>query len=168
MACAFQQKIIGEQMGTSVWVKSRVGLNSHAVKAIRLILQRPGLDRGKVMILVGGPDWPTSVLTGILRLPYLGMMIGTLPILLPVAFTVVAGGCMLKTDQVTHAPLVLDPTLSSCLFSRFLSGVVLCVLTERRAIQGGLWVSMGSLFLTLSARELLPPRLLLPAPPTSL
>ena len=30
-------------------------------------LKRPGLDMGKVGILCGGPDWPTSVLTGLLK-----------------------------------------------------------------------------------------------------
>ena len=54
------------------------------IKAIRLILEEPGLTTAKVSILVGGPDWPTSVLTGILKLPAAGMQIGTLPVPTPI------------------------------------------------------------------------------------
>ncbi len=39
-------------------------------------------------ILTGGPDWPTSVLCGVLRLPLIPIQIGTSPIIIPVALTV--------------------------------------------------------------------------------
>ena len=50
----------------------------------------------KVSILCGGPDWPTSVLTGILRLSLIQMQIGTLPIIGLVAPCVFAGAFQLK------------------------------------------------------------------------
>eukprot|EP01048_Picozoa_sp_COSAG05_P029920 COSAG05_NODE_10106_length_582_cov_25.541850_1_plen_67_part_10 len=66
LAITMQQKIIGGGLGTKVGVRSAVGVNSTAVRAIKLVLSDPKcLTLGKVAILVGGPDWPTSVLTGI-------------------------------------------------------------------------------------------------------
>mmetsp|Transcript_42477 Transcript_42477/g.104111 ORF Transcript_42477/g.104111 Transcript_42477/m.104111 type:complete len:956 (-) Transcript_42477:224-3091(-) len=117
-ACIMQQKLIGERLGGMISVRSTIGVNSKLIKAIRLMLQDPAMTSGKVLILVGGPDWPTSVTTGILRQKVSKMMIGTTPIILPIALTVIAGGCML------------------------------------RVAEGGIWVSLGSLFMTLSAASL--------------
>jgi len=46
--------------------------------------------------LVGGPDWPTSVLTGILHLNLGAMLLGSTPILLLIAPTCVAGAMLKK------------------------------------------------------------------------
>jgi hypothetical protein len=43
-------------------------VNSVTIRAVKKILSKPGMSLEKVYILVGGPDWPTSVLTGILKL----------------------------------------------------------------------------------------------------
>merc|ERR1719409_2188542 len=51
------------------------------------------------MILVGGPDWPTSVLTGILNLPPAKMLMGTLPVQIVIAPCCCAGAMMLKKDD---------------------------------------------------------------------
>ena len=53
----------------------------------------------QVSLLVGGPDWPTSVITGILRQNVVQMMLGTVPILGPVACTVISGGCLLRSSE---------------------------------------------------------------------
>ena len=53
----------------------------------------------KGAILIGGPDWPTSVLTGILKLPLLSMLTGTLPVAFLVAPTVMAGAFMLRANE---------------------------------------------------------------------
>ena len=77
------------------------------MKAFRYVLSRKGNYWSKVVILVGGPDWPTSVFTGILGLPMLPMLAGTLPVLVPIALTVLAGGGMLKAaggDDLWVAP----------------------------------------------------------------
>ena len=50
-------------------------------------------------ILVGGPDWPTSVLTGVLRLPWLQMQIGTFPVSITIIPIVLTGTAMLKSGQ---------------------------------------------------------------------
>eukprot|EP01062_Namystynia_karyoxenos_P015959 TRINITY_DN15827_c0_g4_i1.p1 TRINITY_DN15827_c0_g4~~TRINITY_DN15827_c0_g4_i1.p1 ORF type:complete len:1169 (+),score=366.64 TRINITY_DN15827_c0_g4_i1:386-3892(+) len=99
MAIAAQQKLIGAKMGHKVKVRSFVGINSMSIRAIRHILQRPGMSMDKVAILVGGPDWPTSVLTGILGMSLPQMLLGSCPVLVPLSLTVVAGACMLKADS---------------------------------------------------------------------
>ena len=87
-----QQKIFGEFLGKSLWVRSILGVNEPLMMAINLILQEPSLTRAKVAILVGGPDWPTSVLTGVLKLKAYQMQLGVLPVLIPIAFIVMTGG----------------------------------------------------------------------------
>ena len=69
MTCeqVLQQKIFGELMGQSVKVRATVGVNSNLIKAIKFELMKPGVSVAKVCIMCGGPDWPTSVLCGILR-----------------------------------------------------------------------------------------------------
>ena len=54
-----------------------VGINSRQMRAIRYCLMQPGLNPAKIAILCGGPDWPTSVLCGILGVPLRESMIGT-------------------------------------------------------------------------------------------
>jgi len=80
MACALQQKCFGERLGKSMWIKNQVGVNKPLIRAIEAVLRDPGWSMGKVSILCGGPDWPTSVLAGLLGLPLSEMELGTLPI----------------------------------------------------------------------------------------
>ena len=79
------------------------------MKAFRYVLSRKGNYWSKVVILVGGPDWPTSVFTGILGLPMLPMLAGTLPVLVPIALTVLAGGGMLKAAGGDDLWVALPP-----------------------------------------------------------
>ncbi|GMI06455.1 hypothetical protein TrLO_g11797 [Triparma laevis f. longispina] len=91
LACACQQKIIGENLGSSVAVRQMVGINSSLMRTMRVILSKPGLSMAKCSILIGGPDWPTSVLCGILKLDLIPILIGTLPILILITPTVLSG-----------------------------------------------------------------------------
>ena len=99
LAVVMQQKGIGERLGNKVWVRSMVNVNSATMRSIRYLLTRPGLNVPKVAILVGGPDWPTSVTTGILRLDVREMLIGTLPVFFLIAPTTLAGAFMLKASR---------------------------------------------------------------------
>jgi hypothetical protein len=103
VACATQQKLFGEQMSHSVTVRSFVGVNSVSIRAIKLILQQKCLTLPKVAILCGGPDWPTSVLAGILRLPLQQMMMGTIPIYFLIVPTVLAGAFLIKEGDTWGA-----------------------------------------------------------------
>jgi len=76
-----------------------VGVNSRLIKAIRLILQKPGISLAKVSILCGGPDWPTAVLTGILKLDVRQMLLGLSPIWMLTVPTSMAGAFQLKIGE---------------------------------------------------------------------
>ena len=106
LAISMQQKIIGEQLGHFISVRRFVQVNAPTMKAIKLILAEPGLKPRKVLILVGGPDWPTSVTTGIMRLSVLQMLLGSLPHAIPITLVVFAGGMLMKVSTPpTIAPL---------------------------------------------------------------
>mgnify|MGYP004039737955 CR=1 FL=1 len=117
ISCAMQQKLFGENMSENVSVRYAVGINSLQMRAIRYCLMQPGLSPAKVAILCGGPDWPTSVLCGILRVPLHEAMIGTSPVLvLYLAYTALAGAFTLKTggecasDATRAAPAADAPS----------------------------------------------------------
>ena len=98
-AVVMQQKGIGEKLGNRVWIRSMVNVNSVTMRSIRYLLTRKGLNLPKVAILVGGPDWPTSVVTGILRLSVREMLLGTLPVFFLITPTTLAGAFMLKASR---------------------------------------------------------------------
>ncbi|KAL9188273.1 hypothetical protein ACHAXT_006651 [Thalassiosira profunda] len=101
-ACALQQKMIGENLSHYVKVRQFVGINSTLIKAMRLVLGKSGFSVPKVAILIGGPDWPTSVLCGIMRLSLLQILLGTTPIVALIAPTCLTGALLymasLETD----------------------------------------------------------------------
>lgn len=99
VACTLQQKLIGEQLSGSVTVRKMVGINSTFVRSMRIVLSDKGFTVAKVAVLVGGPDWPTSVLCGIMKLQLLQILVGTLPVVFLILPTVLTGTFMyLKTD----------------------------------------------------------------------
>ena len=121
IAITIQQKIIGENMGKSVTVRKLVAINSLSIRAIKLILSKPGISLPKVFILCGGPDWPTSVLTGILGLNIWQMLLGSTPVVIQsVAPTVVAGAFLLRSslggawESLSSLTLALAALLQAC------------------------------------------------------
>lgn len=120
LAIILQQRVIGWYLGGSASVRSAVQVNSSTTKAIRSILLKPGLSRDKVAILLGGPDWPTSVLTGILRLPVHSMLIGSIPVLFLIVPAVCSSGFLLKSALDSKA----GDSSSSSLFT-LLSSITL-------------------------------------------
>ena len=94
-----QNKMLGEGLGSWVSVRRMVDVNSISIRAIRRILIQPGMKFDKVCILCGGPDWPTSVLTGILHLNLFQMLYGTLPLVVLIAPCVFAGALLLKVNE---------------------------------------------------------------------
>jgi hypothetical protein len=122
-AIAMQQKCFGEGMSNNLTVKCLVGVNSLTIKAIEKILKKPGLNLDKISILVGGPDWPTSVLTGILKLRLSSMIFGSLPIIFLITPCVFAGAFLLRAGDgsvwaalstVTLAVAGLTQTIALC------------------------------------------------------
>eukprot|EP00929_Paragymnodinium_shiwhaense_P012985 TRINITY_DN120852_c0_g1_i1.p1 TRINITY_DN120852_c0_g1~~TRINITY_DN120852_c0_g1_i1.p1 ORF type:complete len:818 (-),score=138.23 TRINITY_DN120852_c0_g1_i1:26-2479(-) len=93
-----QQKGFGEYLGSSMAIQGAVGVHTPTIKAIELILQKPGMGIEKICILCGGPDWPTSVLTGILQLSCPQMLLGTLPCFFLILPCVLAGAALSNPD----------------------------------------------------------------------
>eukprot|EP00908_Phaeocystis_cordata_P005548 Transcript_16046.p1 GENE.Transcript_16046~~Transcript_16046.p1 ORF type:complete len:636 (-),score=317.89 Transcript_16046:270-2123(-) len=98
-AHVLQQKMFGEMLSGRVGIRAMVGVNSGAIKAIRFILSKPGISLAKVSILCGGPDWPTSVLCGILKLNCCSMCFGLTPMFILVVPTVLAGAFELRAGS---------------------------------------------------------------------
>lgn len=115
-AVALEQELIGRQFGNYVAVRSFIRINSLEMRATRRILRRPGINTAKCAILVGGPDWPTSVTTGILKLNLLQMLLGTTPILPLIAASTAAGGMqLLKTKGDLYDSITVIVTFLSFL-----------------------------------------------------
>ncbi len=98
LACTLQQKLIGGLLQNSVAVRQFVGVNSNVIRAMKLVLREPGLGIPKVAILIGGPDWPTSVLCGIMGLRLLPVLVGTLPIVFLILPTLLTGSFLYMAD----------------------------------------------------------------------
>ena len=96
---------IGKNMKDSVAIKSMVGVNSQEIRVMKLILQDEEhcLTPAKVSILVGGPDWPTSVLCGILDLNLFSILTGTLPVAFLIFPTILAGTYLYLADRLSDA-----------------------------------------------------------------
>ena len=110
LACAMQQKLIGELLGKSASIRHTVGINSLQMRAIRYCLEQKGFSIPKIAILCGGPDWPTSVLCGILRLSLFQCILGTAPVLiLFLGYTTVAGALQLKVGACAGPDGVVAP-----------------------------------------------------------
>ncbi|KAF4707907.1 hypothetical protein FOZ62_025647 [Perkinsus olseni] len=98
-AVVMQQKIIGEQLGKSIRIQKFVGVDKAGIRAIEKILKVPGYSMPKVAILCGGPDWPTSVLTGIMKLSVFQMVLGTMPCIFLIIPCVLSGALLNRTGE---------------------------------------------------------------------
>jgi len=106
-AVAMQQKLIGEQFGKYLYIQQLVGVHTSTIRALQEILRRPGLSKEKVIILCGGPDWPTSVMTGILKLSLPEMLLGTLPVVSIQVPCVLAGASLTEASLRDFSSLIV-------------------------------------------------------------
>jgi uncharacterized membrane protein YdjX (TVP38/TMEM64 family) len=81
IACCGQY-LIGFAAGRSVKVQQFVGVDKVETRALEKVLNARGFALGKVCVLVAGPDFPTSVMCGILKLSVPQMLIATTPVIL--------------------------------------------------------------------------------------
>lgn len=99
LSIVMQQKFFGQILGSNfVAIRSACQLNSLELRAMKKIMAIPGITLPKVAVLVGGPDWPTSVLTGLMRLPLLQMLLGSIPVLLTIIPVCFAGAVLVDED----------------------------------------------------------------------
>jgi len=82
-----------------VKVQQLVGVDKPLIRAVQQILEQRGLTVPKVAILIGGPDWPTSVMCGILKLNLFQILFGTVPVLLISTPVVFAGACLAGPNE---------------------------------------------------------------------
>eukprot|EP00927_Polykrikos_kofoidii_P061657 TRINITY_DN56492_c0_g1_i1.p1 TRINITY_DN56492_c0_g1~~TRINITY_DN56492_c0_g1_i1.p1 ORF type:complete len:857 (-),score=91.00 TRINITY_DN56492_c0_g1_i1:174-2723(-) len=106
-AVTMQQKIIGEWFGRSIHIQRCVGVHTVGIRAVEQILAKPGLRLEKVAILCGGPDWPTSVLTGILRMNLTEMLLGTLPCFFLIIPCVLGGASLNEESLQSLSPMII-------------------------------------------------------------
>lgn len=99
LAIAMQQKCIGAVFSDNIEVRKTVGVQTVAMRAIEKILTQKGMNVQKVAVLIGGPDWPTSVLTGILKLRLSDMLLGSTPCFFLILPIVLATAFMLRAGQ---------------------------------------------------------------------
>jgi len=97
VACAMQYGI-GYSLGKSLKIQQIIGVDKVFTRGIESVLKQPGLSAGKVAILVGGPDWPTSVTCGILNLNLAQMLLGTIPVVAVTTPCVFAGAFLSKVN----------------------------------------------------------------------
>ena len=95
-----EQEGIGRFGKRYVQVRSLCAVNTHTMRTIKLILQRPGISVAKTAILVGGPDWPTSVISGVMGLNIIQATAHTAVILLTHCAVLAC-----RTAQCSHATL---------------------------------------------------------------
>merc|ERR1712224_383489 len=105
LAVVLQQKGIGEPLSNNLAVRQYVKVHSPECRAFELILRTPGLSFAKVCVLIGGPDWPVSVFTGILRLPCLQMVLGTTPVIFNVVLVTGAGALKIREDEKLYGAM---------------------------------------------------------------
>jgi len=103
MSNVLLQKFIGDVFSDNTTVRKIVGVHSPTMKAVERVLTQAGLAPDKVAVLVGGPDWPTAVMTGILKIRVADMLIGSAPCFLLILPVVVAAAFMLKASSVSES-----------------------------------------------------------------
>jgi len=111
-----QQKLIGERLGYSITIRQQVGVHQPFFRAIHAVLREKGYTVGKVSVLCGGPDWPTSVLAGLLRLPLIDMELGTVPIIFYIVPCVLSGAFYVRKSESKFWESAADLMVASTLF----------------------------------------------------
>ncbi|CAJ1406558.1 unnamed protein product [Effrenium voratum] len=129
VACLLQYSM-GFAMGKSVKVQQFVGVDKVAIRAMEKILKQNGIKIDKAAILVAGPDWPTSVLCGILRLRIPSMLLGTLPVILVSIGPQVLVGALL-TYQAGSSGIMSMISSSVTLFAAVVQAVAMLFFTYR-------------------------------------
>jgi len=97
MACCGQYGL-GFMAGKFIKVQQFVGVDKVPTRAMEKVLKESGMKPGKVCILVAGPDFPVSMLCGILQLNIPQMLMGTLPVILVSIIPQTLVGALLTKD----------------------------------------------------------------------
>lgn len=126
-------QVIGETLGRYVAMRRFIGINTTLMRVCRIILTQRGFSLAKVAILVGGPDWPVSVIIGIMRLPLLPVIVGTLPVIVLVAPLSLSGSFMVESEA--PYPSLGKVAAAFALLSQLGAGIVMLFCIERSAFE---------------------------------
>merc|ERR1712137_1476609 len=88
-------------------------------------LKERGMKLGKVCILVAGPDFPTSMLCGILQLNIPQMLLGTSPVILVSIVPQTLVGALLAKDGGTQGIWALVSTAATGVAAAFQAAATL-------------------------------------------
>jgi hypothetical protein len=124
MACVGQYSL-GYFMGKSVKVQQFVGVTKVGVLATEAVLKEEGFKLFKVCILVAGPDFPTSVLCGILQLSIPQILLGTAPVILVSIIPQTLVGVLLTKEDATEGVWNMIATVATGLAAAFQAGATL-------------------------------------------
>jgi hypothetical protein len=124
LAC-LGQYALGYFMGQSVKVQQFVGVTKVAVLATESVLKEEGFKLFKVCILVAGPDFPTSVLCGILKLNIPQMLLGTVPVIFVSIIPQTLVGLLLTKEGATEGVWSMIATVATGLAAAFQAGATL-------------------------------------------
>ena len=92
-----QGMLLGQR---SVTVRRLVGVNSLELRAIRFILLHPNpFHPPRTGIILGGPDWATAALAGMLKTSFFKNLLGNIPILLIVIPTSLTGAFWIRISE---------------------------------------------------------------------
>jgi hypothetical protein len=92
------QYMLGRAAGSYVKVQQFVGVDKVPTRAMEQVLNTPGFKVGKISLLVAGPDFPVSMLCGILKLNIPMMLCGTLPVIVVSIIPQTLVGALLTKD----------------------------------------------------------------------
>jgi len=126
-ASALQQKAIGAPFASNIAVKKTFALHTAPYRVARSILSQRGMTLRKVIVLTGMPDWPISVLCGILDLPLLPILVGTLPEVFKILPNCMAIGFLMKSRE-EKVPAMYGKLFQVCLALALLIPVCLTML----------------------------------------
>jgi hypothetical protein len=101
IACVGQY-FIGYFLGKNIHIQKEFNVDQKPMRAAASVLtgrSDPCRPRGigKVIVLVGGPDWPVSVICGIIKVHIWGMLLYTIPVAIVQLPCILSGAYMIKT-----------------------------------------------------------------------
>ena len=135
IAHVLQQKGIGEGLRGNVSVRAMVGPNSLQMRAARYILEQPGVTAAKASLLCGGPDWPTSVICGLLKLNCCEMIIGLTPVIIFTVPSTMLGAFMTEPSyldvNLDAVCLLIIAVVQVCMLLVFMSHMNRVIANER-------------------------------------
>lgn len=140
---------LGRALGScSVEARRAARVNALVMRALRRVLRGRGAWPTKTAVFVGGPDWLTAFVAGILGAPLLVGIVASLPVVAVIGLYALSGACMLRQSRddplvswaaLALAALVVGVAVQTALMMSAMHGVevVAVSLVQERSASGG-------------------------------